>query len=523
MYVTNNSLEVKERMDTKMQGKPEYILEMRGISKEFSGVKALNNVDFCVRPGTVHALMGENGAGKSTLMKCLFGIYHKDAGTIILNGKEVDFQTPHDALMSGISMVHQELEQVRDRNVMENVWLGRFPTKAGLVDTKKMYEDTKTVLGSLGGDVVLDPREKLSSLTVSKRQMVDIAKAVSYNCDIITLDEPTSSLNEKEVEILMNIIEGLKAQGKGIIYISHKMEEIFRIADDITVMRDGELVSTDHAEDIDMDIVIKRMVGRELTNRFPVKDCSIGDKILSVEGLNDAKGHIHDISFELREGEVLGIAGLLGAGRTELLETIFGLRERTSGTITLNGKEVRNKTTEEAINNGFALCTEERRYNGIYPDLSISFNTVIAGMKSYRNKFGWLNMKRIENDTTRMIDAMRTKTPSTKTKIRFLSGGNQQKVIIGRWLLHNPEILLMDDPTRGIDVGAKYEIYQLIFDLAKQKKGVIVCSSEMPELLGICDRIMVLSSGYITGMYEAREHPERATQENIMRDATKFV
>lgn len=506
-----------------MQEKTEYILEMRGISKEFSGVKALDQVDFCVRPGTVHALMGENGAGKSTLMKCLFGIYHKDAGQIFLNGKEVDFQTPNDALVHGISMVHQELEQVRDRNVMENMWLGRFPRKHGLVDTKKMFDDTKAVLATLGDDISLDPREKLSNLTVSKRQMVDIAKAISYNCDIITLDEPTSSLNEKEVDILMGIIENLKAQGKGIIYISHKMEEIFRIADDITVMRDGTLVSTDRAKDIDMDTVIRRMVGRELTKRFPEKTAEIGEQILSVRNLTDVGEHIHNISLELRKGEVLGIAGLLGAGRTELLEVLFGLRSKKDGEIVLNGTSIENRTTGEAIRNGFALCTEERRFNGIFPDLGIAFNTTIAGIRSYTNRIGWLNIKKMEEDTKRMIDAMHTKTPDTKTKIRFLSGGNQQKVIIGRWLLHNPEVFLMDDPTRGIDVGAKYEIYQLIFNLAKEGKGVIVCSSEMPELLGICDRILVLSNGYLTGEYDLRKNPEQATQENIMRDATKYV
>lgn len=500
-----------------------YLLEMHGITKEFSGVKALDCVDFCVRPGTVHALMGENGAGKSTLMKCLFGIYHKEAGEIVLGGKPVDFKSPNDALLNGISMVHQELEQVRDRNVMENVWLGRFPLRFGLVDTKKMYEDTKNVLASLGEGLAIDPKDKLSALTVSKRQMVDIAKAVSYNCDIITLDEPTSSLSEKEVEVLMEIIAGLKAQGKGIIYISHKMEEIFRIADDITVMRDGAVISTDKASDIDMDIVIRRMVGRELTNRFPVKECEIGPEILKVEHLSDEKGHLHDISFSLREGEVLGVAGLLGAGRTELLETIFGGRKRAGGEISLKGQPIKNKTTREAIKNGFALCTEERRFNGIYPDLNITFNTVIADINNYTNSVGWLEEKKMETNTKKMIDAMRTKTPNTKTKIRFLSGGNQQKVIIGRWLLRNPEVFLLDDPTRGIDVGAKYEIYQLIYQLASDKKGVIVCSSEMPELLGICDRILVMSNGHLAGEYDLHEDPERATQENIMRDATKYV
>ena len=501
----------------------EYLLEMTGVCKSFAGVSALKNVDFRVRPGTVHALMGENGAGKSTLMKCLFGIYHRDAGTIRLRGKEVDFPNPHAALLNGISMVHQELEQVRDRNVMENVWLGRFPLRCGLVDMRKMYDDTKKVLASLGDDVTIDPKEKLLRLTVSKRQMVDIAKAVSYNCDIIVLDEPTSSLTEKEVEVLFHIINDLREQGKGIVYISHKMEEIFRIADDITVMRDGAVVSTDKASDIDMDMVIKRMVGRELTQRFPLKETTPGALLMKVQNLGDKGGYIHDLSFELHEGEVLGIAGLLGAGRTETLETLFGLRAKGTGTITMRGKPLANKNPEQAIHNGFALCTEERRFNGIFQGLSIAFNTTIAGIDNYVGKAGWISVKNMEKDTTRMIEALHTKTPSTRTKIRHLSGGNQQKVILGRWLLQNPEVLLMDDPTRGIDVGAKYEIYQLIFDLAKQKKGIIVCSSEMPELLGICDRILVLSNGHLTGEYDLLNDRERATQENIMRDATAFL
>ena len=501
----------------------QYLLEMHGIVKNFAGVQALKSVDFCVRPGTVHALMGENGAGKSTLMKCLFGIYHKDEGSITLRGEDVDFKSPHEALLNGISMVHQELEQVRQRNVMENVWLGRFPLKCGLVDEKKMYDDTKKVLSVLGDDIKIDPKDNLSDLSVSERQMVDIAKAISYNCDIIALDEPTSSLTNKEVDKLMEIIDRLRSQGKGIIYISHKMEEIFRIADDITVMRDGEHISTDKASDINIDILIKRMVGRELTNRFPVKSCEPGDVILSVKNLNDVKHHIHDISFDLKEGEVLGIAGLLGAGRTELMETIFGARDKESGEILLRGKEVNNKSPMQAIKNGFALCTEERRYNGIFPDLSITFNTVVAGLDKYKNKFGLLQDKKMDADTEKMINAMRTKTPSTKTKIKSLSGGNQQKVIIGRWLLNNPEIVLLDDPTRGIDVGAKYEIYELIFKLAEQHKSVIVCSSEMPELLGICDRIIVLSNGKLAGEIDLKNDKENANQETIMRYATKYI
>lgn len=329
-----------QQEQTRAAAPQEYLLEMRGITKAFAGVQALKGVDFYVRPGTVHALMGENGAGKSTLMKCLFGIYHKDEGTIKLRGQEVNFQSPHEALLNGISMVHQELEQVPERSVMENVWLGRFPKKFGLIDTAKMVKDTEAVRATLGGEVKIDPRARLSSLTVSKRQMVDIAKAVSYNCDIIALDEPTSSLNEKEVDILMEIIDGLRRQGKGIIYISHKMEEIFRIADDITVMRDGALIKTMRAAETNVDEVIRLMVGRELTDRFPPKQGTIGKEILVVKDLNDLGHHIHDISFDLHEGEVLGIAGLLGAGRTELLETLFGARTRESGTVTLKGNGI---------------------------------------------------------------------------------------------------------------------------------------------------------------------------------------
>ena len=476
-----------------------------------------------MRPGTVHALMGENGAGKSTLMKCLFGIYHKDEGTIKLRGQEVNFQSPHEALLNGISMVHQELEQVPERSVMENVWLGRFPKKFGLIDTAKMVKDTEAVLATLGGEVKIDPRARLSSLTVSKRQMVDIAKAVSYNCDIIALDEPTSSLNEKEVDILMEIIDGLRRQGKGIIYISHKMEEIFRIADDITVMRDGALIKTMRAAETNVDEVIRLMVGRELTDRFPPKQGTIGKEILVVKDLNDLGHHIHDISFDLHEGGGPGHCGPAGRGPYRAAGNAV---RRTHPRERHRDAERQGDPQQKhggSIKNGFALCTEERRFNGIFPDLGLDFNTAIAGIGNYTNKVGWLSTKKMTEDTQKMIDAMHTKTPSTKTKIRHLSGGNQQKVILGRWLLLNPDIFLLDDPTRGIDVGAKYEIYQLIFDLAKQNKGVIICSSEMPELLGICDRVLVLSSGHLTGEYDLVHDREHATQENIMVDATKFV
>lgn len=492
----------------------EYLLQMQGISKQFSGVYALNKVSLNIRPGTVHALMGENGAGKSTLMKCLFGIYKKDEGSIILDGKPVDFANPHAALLGGISMVHQELEQVQEQSVADNVWLGRYETKAGFIDDRKMAAETKKLLGQLGLEV--DPRIKLSKLTVSQRQMIDIAKAVSYQCRVVVLDEPTSSLTEREVKHLFEIIRDLKAKGISIIYISHKMEEIYAIADDISVMRDGHMIGTRRVDSITMDEVIAMMVGRKLENRFPPKENNIGDVVLRLKNCSeDRENSIENINLELHRGEILGLAGLLGAGRTELLELIFGLRKRREGTIELNGREVKNRTAKEAIANGFALCTEERRYNGIFPGLSLNFNAVMPGISRYKNKLGALNDRKIVKDTAWVMENLKVKAASQDMSIHFLSGGNQQKVILGRWLLLDPEILLMDDPTRGIDVGAKYDIYQLILDFAKKGKSVIVASSEMPELLGICDRILVLSGGRITGEFGREE----ATQEEIFKAA----
>ncbi len=477
-----------------------YILEMTGIVKEFPGVKALDNAQLFLRPGTVHALMGENGAGKSTLMKCLFGIYKKDAGSIKVNGEEVEYEDPKQALDHGVSMVHQELNQVRQTRVADNIWLGRFPVKNGfIVDEHKMISETQKIFDDLAINV--DPKEKVANLSVSQAQMVEIAKAVSYNAKIVVMDEPTSSLTEKEVEHLFRIINHLKEQGVGIIYISHKMEEILKISDDVTIMRDGKWIATERAEDLTTDKIIKLMVGRDLTNRFPPKTNQPGETILSVENLSTKfLPKVDNASFELKKGEILGIAGLMGSRRTELVETIFGIRTREGGSITLNGKEVQNKSAIDSINNGFALLTEERRQTGIFAGLSIRFNSIIANIKSYANQVGALNEGKMKTDTKWVIDSMRVKTPGEGTKIGSLSGGNQQKVILGRWLLTDPEILMLDEPTRGIDVGAKYEIYQLIIDLANKGKGVIVISSEMPELLGISDRILVMSNGKVAGI-----------------------
>ena len=496
----------------------DVLLQMTNISKEFPGVKALDNVSLTVKKGTVHALMGENGAGKSTLMKCLFGMYNKDGGTIELEGKEVNFKNSKEALENGVAMVHQELNQALKRNVMDNIWLGRYPKVGGLmVNERKIYQDTLDVFKELEIDV--DPKRVMSTMPVSQRQMVEIAKAVSFNSKIIVFDEPTSSLTEEEVEHLFRIINMLRDRGCGIIYISHKMAEIKRISDEITIMRDGTWVATEKADDLSMDDIIRLMVGRELTNQFPPKTNKPGEIALEVEHLTAQYSLLKDVSFNVRKGEIVGIAGLDGSGRTETLENIFGIATRKDGVIKLDGKVVKNRNARESIKNGFALLTEERRATGIFGILNIRENTVISSLKKHKKTGLYLSEKSMKKDTQWSIDAMRTKTPTQETKIRSLSGGNQQKVILGRWLLTDPEVLLLDEPTRGIDVGAKYEIYQLILDLANRDKVVMVVSSEMPELLGICDRILVMSGGRLAGEVDAKN----TTQEEIMALAAKYV
>jgi methyl-galactoside transport system ATP-binding protein len=494
------------------------LLEMRHISKEFPGVKALDDVSLTVRPGTVHALMGENGAGKSTLMKCLFGIYHKDGGEIVLDGKNVDFRSSKEALENGVAMVHQELNQALTRSVQDNLWLGRYPTVGGLmVSEKVMRQRTREIFQEL--EVTVDPKAIMSTMPVSQRQMVEIAKAVSYDSKIIVFDEPTSSLTETEVEHLFRIINMLRSRGCGIIYISHKMEEILRISDDVTIMRDGQWVATRPAAELTMDEIIRLMVGRELTSRFPPKSNKPGDVILDVQHISGRYTRLKEASFQLRKGEILGIAGLDGSGRTEVLENLFGVMTREGGSIKLHGREIQNRTPREAIKNGFALLTEERRATGIFGIRNIRENTVISNLKNYLLGGFCLSDKKMKTDTDWSIQAMRIKTPSQNTEIRSLSGGNQQKVIIGRWLLTKPEILLLDEPTRGIDVGAKYEIYQLIINLANEGKGIIMVSSEMPELLGVCDRILVMSGGRLAGEVNAAE----TSQEEILTLAAKYV
>lgn len=495
-----------------------YILEMENISKEFPGVKALDGVQLKLKPGSVHALMGENGAGKSTLMKCLFGIYEKDSGKILLDGVEVNFKSTKEALENGVSMVHQELNQVLQRNVLDNIWLGRYPTKGVFIDEKKMYDDTISIFEDL--DIKVDPKKKIADLAIAERQMIEIAKAVSYKSKVIVMDEPTSSLTEKEVEHLFKIIRKLQQNGVGVIYISHKMEEIKMISDEITILRDGKWISTNDVSKISTEQIISMMVGRDLTERFPKKDNEVKECILEVKNLTALnQPSIKDISFELYKGEILGIAGLVGSKRTEIVETLFGIRPKESGQIFLHGKEIKNKDPREAIKNGFALVTEERRSTGIFAKLDIAFNSIISNLDKYKSKFKLLKNSSIKQDTQWIIDSMRVKTPSQATKIGSLSGGNQQKVIIGRWLLTEPEVLMLDEPTRGIDVLAKYEIYQLMIELAKKDKGIIMISSEMPELLGVTDRILVMSNGKVAGIVKTSE----TNQEEIMELSAKYL
>ena len=500
----------------------DYILELKGICKSFPGVKALDQVNLKVRPGTVHALMGENGAGKSTLMKCLFGVYKRDAGDIFFNGEQVDIKDTNDALHRGIAMVHQELQPILDRSIAENIFCGRYPLKSigpiKVVDHAKMYEETAKYLKEVGLD--FDPKIKLSNLSVSQMQSVEIAKACSVNAKIAIMDEPTSSLTEKEVDALFEIIERLKAKGCSIIYISHKMEEILKISDDVTIMRDGTYVGTWPAKELTTDIIIQKMVGRELTNRYPHRENVPGEVVLQVENFTSINPRsFKDVSFDLRKGEILGIGGLVGAQRTELMEAIFGVRSIESGKIIYNGEEVKVTRPRDAITKGIALLTEDRRATGIFGVLSISDNVGVASLDKYLD-FGFvLNNGKLEALVNDNIKKMNIKTPSTKTQIQSLSGGNQQKVIIGRWLANDPDVLILDEPTRGIDVGAKYEIYTIIAELAKQGKSIVMISSEMPELLGMSDRIMVMCEGRVTGFVDGKD----ANQEEIMALATKYM
>ncbi|WP_428943418.1 sugar ABC transporter ATP-binding protein [Pantoea sp. FN060301] len=491
-----------------------YALEAEGISKFFPGVKALNSVSLRVKPGTVHALMGENGAGKSTLMKCLIGIYRPDDGIIRVKGKPVQFQDTMDALRSGISMIHQELNLVPHMTVAENIWLGREPVRYGFVDHGRLNRLTKDLLGKL--NIRLTPERLVGDLSIASQQMVEIAKAVSWNADVVIMDEPTSALTETEVSHLFAIIRDLREQGKAIIYISHKMDEIFAITDEVSVFRDGAWVGSDSTASYSRQSLITQMVGRELTQLFPKFNNNIGEEVLTVRNLH-RQDVFHDISFSVRRGEILGVAGLVGAGRSEVMESLFGMTHPDGGEILIDGVPVNIDSPATAIEKGLAFLTEDRKKSGLFLVLSVMENMSIVNMPEYSSKGGFVSHVQMAKDCMEQIRRLNIKTPTMDQIINNLSGGNQQKVLIARWLLAQPKVLILDEPTRGIDVGAKAEIYRLISELANRGVAIIMVSSELPEILGMSDRVMVMHGGRITGILDK----ETADQESILSLASE--
>ena len=498
--------------------KEDIVLSIRGMCKSFGRNRVLDHINLDVKRGSVMGLMGENGAGKSTMMKCLFGTYQKDEGKIILNGKEVSFSGPKDALENGIAMVHQELNQCLERSVTDNLFLGRYPVKGmGVVDESQMKRKAADLFRRLGMTVNLT--QPMRNMSVSQRQMCEIAKAISYNAQVIVLDEPTSSLTVQEVDKLFEMMRMLKSQGIALIYISHKMDEIFEICDEVSVLRDGNLVMTKSTKETNMNELIAAMVGRSLESRFPPVDNTPGEPILSVQHLSTKYApHLQDITFDVREGEIFGLYGLVGAGRTELLETIFGVRTRAAGRVYFRGRLMNFNDAREAIEHGFALITEERKANGLFLKGNLTFNTTIANLDQYKVGLA-LSKPKMVKATSKEIKIMHTKCMGPDDMISSLSGGNQQKVIFGKWLEREPQVFMMDEPTRGIDVGAKYEIYELIIQMAKQGKTIIVVSSEMPEILGITNRIGVMSNGHLSGIVETK----KTNQEELLRLSAKYL
>lgn len=498
--------------------KDDIILSIRGMSKSFGRNRVLDHINLDLKRGSVMGLMGENGAGKSTMMKCLFGTYQKDEGDIVLDGREISFSGPKDALENGIAMVHQELNQCLERSVVDNLFLGRYPlTSAGVVDEGRMKKEAAELFRKLGMTVNLT--QPMRNMSVSQRQMCEIAKAISYNSKIIVLDEPTSSLTEPEVKKLFNMMRKLRDRGISLIYISHKMDEIFEICDQVSVLRDGKLVTTKDVRDTNLNELIAAMVGRSLDNRFPPVDNVPGETVLSIQHLSTKfEPHLQDVSFDVKRGEIFGLYGLVGAGRTELLETIFGVRTRAAGRVYYNGKLMNFNSAKEAMEHGFAMITEERKANGLFLKGDLTFNTTIANLRHYRSGIALSDAKMVKA-TVNQIGIMHTKCMGPEDLISSLSGGNQQKVIFGKWLERDPKIFMMDEPTRGIDVGAKYEIYDLIIKMAKQGKTIIVVSSEMPEILGITNRIGVMSNGYLSGIVNTKE----TNQEELLRLSAKYL
>lgn len=490
-----------------------YLLEVINVSKGFPGVVALSEVQLRVRPGTVLALMGENGAGKSTLMKIIAGIYQPDAGQLRLKGRPVSFASPLAALEAGIAMIHQELNLMPHMSVAENIWIGREPlTRLGLVDHRAMHRATGALLERLR--IALDPHEQVGQLSIAERQMVEIAKAVSYDSDVLIMDEPTSAITDKEVAHLFSIIADLKAQGKGIIYITHKMNEVFAIADEVAVFRDGAYIGLQRAQSLDGDSLISMMVGRELSQLFPTREQPIGPLLLQVRDLC-LEGVFEGVSFDLHAGEILGIAGLMGSGRTNVAETLFGITPADGGQITLDGQVLRIGEPHVAISQGLALLTEDRKLSGLFPCLSVLENMEVAVLNRYAGA-GFVKQKALRALCEDMCRQLRVKTPSLEQCIDTLSGGNQQKALLARWLMTRPRILILDEPTRGIDVGAKAEIYRLIATLAGEGMAVLMISSELPEVLGMSDRVMVMHEGQLMGTLDRSE----ATQERVMQLAS---
>ncbi|MFV0358992.1 sugar ABC transporter ATP-binding protein [Tropicimonas sp.] len=494
----------------------EYILEVDHVRKEFPGVVALDDVQLRIRPGSVHALMGENGAGKSTLMKIIAGVYNPDRGEVRFAGRKLDIRTPIDALNSGIAMIHQELNLMNTMTVAENIWIGREPRNAmGLIDHGEMRLMTQVLFDDL--NIRLDPTGMVGDLTVAQKQMVEIAKAVSFRSDVLIMDEPTSAITEAEVEHLFRIIRDLRTSGVGIVYITHKMNELFEIADELTVFRDGKYIATVAASEVTRDDVIKMMVGREITDMFPKVECPIGEKVLEVRNLS-LPGVFEDVSFDLRQGEILGVAGLVGSGRSNVAEAIFGVHPAESGEILVGGKPVQITSPIVAMQHGMAFLTEDRKESGLFLILDCIANMQVALLSSGEaDNHGFVEQNEIDRLAKDYTEKLRIKTPNLEETVGNLSGGNQQKVLIARWLMTKPGILILDEPTRGIDVGAKSEIHRLITQLAGQGVAVLMISSELPEVLGMSDRIMVMHEGHVSGFLDREE----ADQVRVMQLAAK--
>ena len=490
----------------------EVILDIQNITKTFPGVRALSNVSFQVKKGSVHALVGENGAGKSTLIKILTGVYHADEGRFLFKGEEAHVTKPLEAQKLGLSVVHQELKLSETLSVAENIFLGRpFMTKAHLVDWKKLRVEAKKLLDSLNVD--LDVNREVFRLSIAQKQIVEICKAMSFESDLLIMDEPSATLTDRELDCLFNIIDILKARGVTIIYISHRMEEIFRIADTVTVLRDGFHVDTLPVTDVDRPKLIAMMVGRDLANEYPKLEAEIGDVMLEVKNLS-TKNLLHDVNFTVRKGEIVGFSGLVGAGRTETARCVFGADKRTSGEFFINGKKVEINSVIDAVKHKIALAPEDRKQQGLVLIHSVNYNTSIVKLDNVCTG-GLLDSKKEKALAQKYIDMMATATPSTEQEVRLLSGGNQQKVVLSKWLAVDSDILFFDEPTRGIDVGAKAEIYKLMCKLAQAGKAVIMISSDMPELIGICDRIYVMREGTISGEVERKDF----SQEKILEYA----